>query len=67
MNTCETVPSVSMDPRARYALTFWQSGPTIRLRLLTDRRIALYERQGRYREQQRATWLQRGNRLVYSA
>jgi hypothetical protein len=56
-----------MDPRARYALTFWQSGPTIRLRLLTDRRIALYERQGRYREQQRATWLQRGNRLVYSA
>ena len=53
-----------MDPHAHYALGV--SKRTVTLGLLTDKRIAFYERQGRYRER-RAVWHQNGNRLVYSA
>jgi hypothetical protein len=54
-----------MDLDAHYAQPrFWDK--TVVGRPLTDRRIAFYERQGRYRER-RAVWQQNGNRLVYSA
>ncbi len=36
-----------MDPRAHFDGNVWQKGFTIRLRLLADKRIADYERQGR--------------------
>ena len=51
-----------MDSHAHYALGV--SKKTVTLRLLTDKRIAFYERQGRYRER-RPVWQQSGNRLVY--
>ena len=60
----ETVPRISMSPDAHYGRGV--SKRTITLGLLTDKRIAFYERQGRYRER-RAVWHQNGNRLVYSA
>ena len=63
-NIREGVPRICMDPHAHYALGV--SKKTVTLRLLTDKRIAFYERQGQYREQ-RAVWHQNGNRLVYSA
>ena len=58
----EGVPRICMDPHVHYALGV--SKKTVTLRLLTDKRIAFYERQGRYRER-RPVWQQSGNRLVY--
>jgi hypothetical protein len=63
MKTFERIPSVCMDPKAHFDGNVWKRGFTIRLRLLTDKRIAHYERQGRYRE----LWQPSGNRLVYNA
>ena len=59
----EGVPRICMDSHAHYALGV--SKKTVTLGLLSDRRIAHYQRQGRYRER-RAVWQQSGNHLVYS-
>ncbi len=60
----EGLPGVSMDPHAHYALGV--SKRTVTRALLTDRRIAFYQRQGRYR-QQRPAWRQtEKGRLIWS-
>jgi hypothetical protein len=60
----EGLPTICMDPDVHYALGV--SKKTVTLGLLTDRRIAFYQRQ---RDQQRDVRLRQvgGNRLVYSA
>ncbi len=66
MQIAELILSVPMDPRAHFDGNGWEHGFTLRLRVLTDRRIAFYQRQGRYWER-RGAGRQNGNRLVHSA
>ena len=61
----EGVPGVCMDPDAHYAQPRSWGDRVVASHPLTDRRIAFYERQGRYRER-RAVWKQSGNHLIHS-